>query len=122
MVGNQLEQMKLEHKISKAVFLAPKVYGIIDTDGNEIIKAKGLTKNAIKDLKVSDLELLLKKDATLLFKQNKGYKKLFNENINFKLLDTLYTLKANSNKRQYIYVNGIFDSTKPINYEEITSK
>ena len=34
MVGNALGQMKLEHTISKAVFLAPKAYGLVTTDGN----------------------------------------------------------------------------------------
>jgi hypothetical protein len=29
-VGNGLGQMKLEHVINKAVFLAPKVYGLVD--------------------------------------------------------------------------------------------
>lgn len=71
LIGNELGQLKLEHVITKAVFLAPKVYGLIDTEDNEIIKAKGLTKDSIKDIKVSDLELLLRKDATKLFTQKK---------------------------------------------------
>ena len=97
MVGNQLGQLKLEHTISKAVFLAPKVYGLIDTEGNEIIKAKGLTKDSIKSIKVSDLELLLVKDSTKQFTQTKGFKDLFEGN--YTISDMLYTLKATSNKR-----------------------
>lgn len=108
-IGNNLGQVKLEHTITKGVFLAPKVYGLIETNGNEIIKAKGLTKNSIENIKVSHLELLLKKDATKLFTQEKVYKSLFNSEIS--VLDTAYTLKATSNKRQLIYKNGIFDST-----------
>ena len=119
MVGSGLGQMKLEHVITKAVFLAPKVYGFIDINGNEIIKAKGLIKDNIKDLKVSDLELLLNKDSSKLFSQSKVHKQLFNSNIS--VLDTVYTLKVTSNKRQLIYNNGIFDSTKPFNYEDIKS-
>jgi hypothetical protein len=53
LVGKELGLMKLEHTITKAVFLAPKVYGLIEENGNEIIKAKGLTKNTIKSIKVS---------------------------------------------------------------------
>jgi hypothetical protein len=63
LIGSALGQLKLEHVITKAVFIAPKVYGFIDDKGNEIIKAKGLTSNTIVQLKVSDLQLLLKKDC-----------------------------------------------------------
>ena len=56
MIGKELGQMKLEHTIKKAVFLAPKVYGLVEENGNEIIKAKGLIKNTIKNIKVADLE------------------------------------------------------------------
>lgn len=38
LVGKELGLMKLEHVIKKAVFLAPKVYGIIEENGNEIKK------------------------------------------------------------------------------------
>ena len=107
MVGSELGQMKLEHTITKAVFLAPKVYGIIDTEGNEIIKAKGLTKDNIKSIKIADLEQLLNLDASKLFSQNKQYKSLFKSNIS--VLNTIYTLKATSNKRQLIYVNEILN-------------
>jgi DNA polymerase family B len=40
MVGKELGQFKLEHTILKAVFLAPKVYGLITDQGEEIIKVK----------------------------------------------------------------------------------
>jgi hypothetical protein len=119
MIGNELGQMKLEHTIKKAIFLAPKVYGLVDINDNEIIKAKGLTKDSIKNLKVSDLELLLRKDITKIFTQEKGYKSLFNANIN--VLDTAYTLKATSNKRQHIYNKNIFVNTKPYNFDDIKS-
>jgi hypothetical protein len=33
MVGSELGQLKLEHTIKRAVFLAPKVYGLVDVDG-----------------------------------------------------------------------------------------
>jgi hypothetical protein len=42
MIGTKLGQVKLEHNINRAVFLAPKVYGLVDKDGNEIIKIKGV--------------------------------------------------------------------------------
>jgi hypothetical protein len=99
------------------VFLAPKVYGLVDNEGNEIIKAKGLTKNNIKNIKITDLEQLLNLDATKVFTQSKGFKSLFKSDIT--VLNTIYTLKTTSNKRQLIYKNGIFDNTKPLNYKDI---
>ena len=120
MVGKELGQMKLEYVLTKGLFLAPKVYGLVTQEGQEIIKAKGLPKNTIKDLKVSDLELLLRKDSLKLFTVDKGYKSLFNSDIS--VLNTVYTLKTTSNKRQHVYLNGIFDSTKPYNYDNIKKK
>ena len=115
-VGSDLGLMKLEHIITKAVFLSPKVYALITNEGEQIIKAKGLTKDAIKNITIADFELLLSKDSSRVFKQSKFYKSLYQGNIS--VLDTIYTLKATSNKRQNIYVNGIFDHTKPFNYKE----
>ena len=120
LIGEGLGLMKLEHVITKAVFLAPKVYGLLEENGNEIIKAKGLKKSTIKSIKVSDLEKLLIKDSSIIFNQEKGYKDLYESNI--KVLNSIYTLKATSNKRLPIYKNGKFDSTKPYNYDEITSE
>jgi hypothetical protein len=41
MVGKELGKFKLEFIAEKCVFIAPKVYGAILTDGQEIIKIKG---------------------------------------------------------------------------------
>ena len=41
MVGNALGQVKLEYIIKKAVFLSPKVYALLTTDKELIIKCKG---------------------------------------------------------------------------------
>ena len=62
MIGSKLGQVKLEHSINRAVFLAPKVYGLVDIDGNEIIKVKGIGHTFAKDLHIEHLELLLVKD------------------------------------------------------------
>jgi hypothetical protein len=117
LVGKELGLMKLEHTVTKAVFLAPKVYGLITNKGEEIIKAKGLPKNAIQNLKISDLEQLLVKDSSKLLSQSKTFKSLFDANIS--VSDTIYTLKVTSNKREAISVNRIFDSTKPFNYNKL---
>ena len=117
MVGPELGKFKLEHKINKAVFLAPKVYGFIDDTNTEIIKVKGLTKNTINKITLLDLEELLMKDSIKQFSQEKGFKNIYESNILRKEL--IYTLKSTSNKRNPIYLNNKFIGTKPFNYNEI---
>ncbi len=60
--------MKLEHTIEKAVFLALKVYGLIDINGNEIIKVKGVTQEIASDLHFNDLQQLLIEDSSREFR------------------------------------------------------
>jgi hypothetical protein len=70
-VGNELGQLKLEHVIDKAVFLAPKVYGIIAENGEEVIKVKGLSDENQKEISVDTLENLLFIDSSKEFTQEK---------------------------------------------------
>ena len=86
-VGNELGQLKLEHTIRKAVFLAPKVYGLVDVEGNEVIKVKGITNTIASTLHISDLDLLLVKDSSREFTQEKWYKKV----IEISISDIAYT-------------------------------
>jgi hypothetical protein len=74
MVGNKLGQMKLEHTINRGVFLAPKVYGLEDIDGHEIIKVKGVTGEVASKLNFNDLEELLVRDSHKEFTQEKWFK------------------------------------------------
>ena len=124
-VGNNLGQFKLEYEIDRAVFIAPKVYGFITSDGDEIIKVKGVGKEALQDIHIKDLELLLLKDSTLELNQTKWFKKVFEGNIS--ILDVAYQLKVTSNKRAPIYheypidndLLEIFSDTKPYNYKDL---
>ena len=116
MVGKDLGQMKLEHTITKAVFLAPKVYGLIEQNGNEIIKIKGITKELLPNFHIQDLQDLLYIDTSKEFNQSKWFKKIVEGEIT--VSDVAYTLKVTSNKRHNVYINGIFDSTKPYYYDE----
>ena len=75
MVGDGLGQLKLEHTINKAIFLAPKVYGLVDIDGNEIIKVKGIGHTLAKDLHIEHLELLLLKIQKENLHKKNGSKK-----------------------------------------------
>ena len=111
LVGNKLGLMKLEYVINKAIFLAPKVYGLITDDGQTIIKIKGLTKEATDKLTIALLETLLFVDSKLEVVQDKWFKGIFEGSISIK--ETLYTLRATSNKRELIYSGIKLVDTKP---------
>jgi hypothetical protein len=96
-----LGAMKLESVNTKAIFLAPKVYGLQDQSGKITIKAKGIKETNIKDLNLEDLEKLLIKDSNKIFNQEKWYRN--REEGNIKILDTLFTLKMTEKKRDLIY-------------------
>jgi hypothetical protein len=117
LVGEALGQLKLENVVERAVFLAPKVYGLITEDNREIIKIKGITNEIMPNIHISDLEKLLILDSTQEFIQEKMYKKVIEGEITIQ--EVAYTLKATSNKREAVYVNTIFNGTKPYNYDEI---
>lgn len=121
MVGPDLGQMKLEYTIEKGVFLAPKVYGFITVDGQEIIKIKGVTHKVSSNIHFDDLELLLHEDANRVFTQQKWYKSLIKGEIT--ITDVLYNLKITSNKRKAIYnVDKVFSRTEPLHYDELINK
>lgn len=117
MIGDKLGQFKLEHTIQRAVFLAPKVYGFITTSGDTVIKVKGIKQDALSALKIQDLENLLMKDSTKEFNHDKWFKSIAEGSI--KAEDVAYTLKVTSNKREGIYIDNVFEATKPFNYNEI---
>lgn len=73
MIGKKLGQVKLENIIKRAIFLAPKVYGIVDINGNEIIKIKGVKSEAFENINLDSLEKLLIEDESLEFKQFKWF-------------------------------------------------
>jgi hypothetical protein len=116
-VGGALGQLKLEHTIEKAVFLAPKVYGLVDINGNEIIKVKGVTQEIASDLHFNDLDQLLIEDSSREFTQEKWFKSVIEGDIS--ISDIAYTLKVTSNKRKPHYIDGTFDRTSPYNYDEL---
>jgi hypothetical protein len=124
LVGPELGKFKLEYIINRAVFLAPKVYGLILEDGTEIIKIKGVNKEALSNTNIQDMTNLLIKDSVREFNQSKWYKDLLVGEIS--VIDTAYSLKVTSNKRETEYINDdgieIFNSTRPYNYDEIISK
>jgi len=122
MVGKGLGQLKLEYVIKKAVFLAPKVYALVLEDGTEIIKIKGLTSNTIlsENIHFSDIANLLIQDSTREFTQEKWFKSITKGTIT--VSDVAYTLKATSNKRQAVYIDGVYENTTPYFYDQIEVK
>nr|AWX52937.1 hypothetical protein [Lactarius sp. (in: basidiomycete fungi)] len=94
-----LGRMKLEHVITKAIFLSPKVYYLETEDDKVIYKVKGLKHEV--ELTKTDFEQLLHKDAFLIKHQSKWFRNLGEAQIN--ILEQVYTLKVTENKRRLIY-------------------
>ena len=110
--NTELGLLKLERICKDAVFLSPKVYGLVEENGNEIIKVKGLDSKSLSNLNLDTFKTLLAKDTNLNFHQDKWFKDLIDGNITIK--DQLYTLKVTENKRRLIYNNdGILIGTTP---------
>lgn len=107
MVGKEIGLWKLENIIKEAVFIAPKVYGYIDIEGNEIVKCKGFKEN----ISFNDLKSLLIKDNKLELNQEKWFKSLENSNITIK--NQLYNLQVTSNKRNLFYYKINLERTNP---------
>ena len=116
LVGPLLGQFKLEYIIKRAVFLAPKVYGFITADNEEVIKIKGIKNEMLKDIHINDLEELLYLDSSRVFTQEKWMKSYQEGDITIK--DLAYTLKITSNKRSAVYIENIFSSTEPLKYDD----
>lgn len=116
-VGSNIGQLKLEHIIVDAIFLAPKVYAFKTIEGKEIVKIKGITQDTKSDINFAMVESLLVKDSSKEFNQEKWFKKTLEGDIT--VSELAYTLKATSNKRMPIYNKGIFVGTKPYNYDDI---
>lgn len=116
-VGDGLGRFKLEHKINRAVFLAPKVYGFTTFDGQEVIKVKGVVKEVVEKLHVNDLEKLLVRDSNVEFNQKKWFKQIFTGDIS--VIDVAYNLSITSNKREAVYHDDVFVDTKPYYYSDL---
>ena len=121
-IGNKLGQLKLEHIIEKAVFLAPKAYYLETDSAEKIIKIKGLNAGVIKNLSDSDdLNLdtfikILHKDGEQIVEQKKSVKNLFDGTLD--IIEQTYSIKHNDNKRDLIYNDlDILVDTKPKNLE-----
>ena len=95
--------LKLELVINTAIFLAPKGYGFITVNGDEILKVKGLSNNVLKNYHFSHLLVLLFKpvDAYVYFTQENWFPNIIEGEI--LISEVAYQLKVTSNKRMPIY-------------------
>jgi hypothetical protein len=100
-IGKDLGLMKLEYNFIEGTFLAPKVYGGLYSNDNNLLKSITKIKGYKNKLDYYDLKSLLNKETSLSLRQEKWFKDLSLGNITIK--DQLYTLIPTLNKRELIY-------------------
>lgn len=98
------------------------MYALITEDGKEIVKVKGITSQALIDQEINfdTIANLLIQDSTREFTQEKWFKSITKGTIT--ISDIAYTLKATSNKRQAVYMDGIYENTIPYFYDTLRDK
>ena len=101
------------------MFLAPHlkwVYGLVEENGHQIIKVKGLNSKSLSNINITDLKALLIKDSNMEFNQDKWFKHM--EKGEITINNQIYTLKVTANKRKLIYHNNRLITTIPYNINE----
>jgi hypothetical protein len=112
LIGTKLGQFKLEAVIKEAVFVAPKLYGCITIDGEEISKVKGYKHHVPFGL----LKSLLHKNNIIKLEQEKWFKNMYQSSI--KIENQEYNITATQNKRELIYKNEKLVGTRPFRLED----
>lgn len=97
--NKSLGKLKIENIVTKAFYIAPKVYYLKTIDNKIIIKVKGLNKT--DSLSEEDFQQLLIKNNSIIKSQDKMYKSFEDSTIIIK--NQLYTIQQTDNKRQLIY-------------------
>ena len=120
-VGKEIGKFKLEYVIKKAIFIAPKVYGLITSDGTEVIKVKGVRSEYLKDFHIDDLTKMLVKGYKIKVTNQKWYKDIYAGTI--RIDQQVYNLQVTNSKRKPVYVNingsEIYSDSKPFYYSEL---
>jgi len=109
MISNKLGDLKLEYIFDEVVFLGPKIYAGITTDGNYISKIKGFKDS--KSIPFEKMKSLLIENSSLDLTHIKWFRSLINSSI--KLEKSPYLLTPTQNKRKLIFEDGIATSTIP---------
>lgn len=114
-IGENLGEFKLEYKINKAYFIAPKVYYVYKEDLTEKFVIKGLKSSELK-------KEVIKKTFIRIINSKDGFLKVERENIFKRNLVKLityiekFTIKFNFplNKRVKVYQDNKWISTRPL--------
>ena len=117
----ELGKLKLEYIAEKAIYLGPKLYYVITTDGRHFCKVKGLSD--ISTLSIQDFENLLVKNTEIKPKQAKWFRDLAQGKITIK--EQFYTIRPTENKRELVFdENNVLIGTKPyyINTDKTITK
>jgi hypothetical protein len=110
LIGKELGEFKLEYTFKEIVFLGPKIYAGITTDGKYICKVKGF-KNSTA-IPFETMKSLLHKDKTVSLNHVKWFRDISSAEILMK--DQLYELVKSNSKRDFIYNDkGIAIATIP---------
>ena len=97
LIGTKLGQLKLENHIKIGYFIAPKVYGLVNENLDNIVKVKGLKS----DISFYELNVILYKNSTITKYQEKWYRRWDEGKIYIR--NEIYSLIVTNNKRQLIY-------------------
>lgn len=97
LIGNKLGQLKIEQKIKKGIFLAPKVYGYITNDLYSDVKIKGLKY----PFDFFELYPVLYKNTVLSKYQEKWFRLWSLGTISIQ--NEIYSLSVTYNKRQLVF-------------------
>jgi len=115
LIGDELGQFKLEHLIKEAYFISNKTYCLVTEKGDTIIKAKGVSNNAIslEDFKTmywNNKNIQTIKLNTTKYIQ-KGYVSIDNKEITLNYNSYTKREKIFSHKDETLWIN-----TKPLTY------
>ena len=113
LIGDKIGQFKLEAIFKDIVFLGPKIYAGITSNGEYICKVKGYKNPNL--IPYADFKKLLKSNSQLELHHDKWFRSLSESRIVIK--DQLYNLTSTENKREFIRDdNGIIIDTIAFNF------
>jgi DNA polymerase type B, organellar and viral len=101
LIGNKLGLFKLEHEIEHGYFISPKLYSLKLTNGETIVKAKGIGNK----LEFNQFETLIKNQG-IIKAQERWFKDPANANISIKNID-MHISSLNLKRRQFMDNNRL---------------
>ncbi|GBB99132.1 hypothetical protein RclHR1_34200001, partial [Rhizophagus clarus] len=106
--STELGLLKLEHTIEEGIFVMPKVYYLLTSEGKEVIKCKGFGGQLTK----TNFEALLNEE-TLHYTTTKWFRSMKDQTVQIKKGQP-YQLNLSFNKRRRVFKDGVWVNTKPI--------